>query len=159
MEKIKIKGASQQWRSRYDPSTALAPASVRRLASRPNEKVTGCKGHARPWRNDINRVDNQVSERILILNKSVTAVKSHSITCFTPLSRVSKWQRINTLCHKIASEPSDGCRGKTVTNEKREEKKPGQSRGQMGELARTWHALHAIARVCATHNSGNYLSR
>lgn len=51
MEKIKIKGALQQRRSRYSPSTVLAPVSVRRFASRPNEKVTRCKGHARPWRN------------------------------------------------------------------------------------------------------------
>lgn len=40
-----------------------------------------------------------------------------------------------------------------------EREKGGESRGQMGELASTWHTLHGIVCMCVPHNSGNYLSR
>lgn len=59
---------------------------------------------------------------------------------------------------KMAKEPT-GCRSKTARMRGGKKEECGQSQGQMGELARTWHPLHVSARMCATHNSGNYLSR
>lgn len=41
-------------------------------------------------------------------------------------------------------------------NEQRGKRK--RSRGQMEELACTWHTLHGSACMCVAHNSGNYLS-
>lgn len=54
---------------------------------------------------------------------------------------------------------NEGCRSKTTKMRRGKKEKHEQSQGQMGELARTWHTLHVSARMCATHNSGNYLSR
>lgn len=53
-----------------------------------------------------------------------------------------------------------GCRNKNLKMKRSNRKRNrGESRGQMGELACTWHTLHGSMCMCVTHNSGNYLSR
>lgn len=48
---------------------------------------------------------------------------------------------------------------KNGVREQRETERGGESEGQMGELASTWHTLHGSVCMRVTHNSGNYLSR